>query len=145
MADVTEEEASAAAQIDARIANLADWRGETLARMRALILSADPDIVEAVKWRKPSNPSGVPVWERSGVICTGDAFKGYVKVTFGRGALLPDPANVFNAALGGNAFRAIDLREGERVDEDAFRVLVRAAVALNVASEDQRKARAERR
>lgn len=145
MADVTSEEPSAASQIDARIAGLADWRGETLARMRALILSADPEIVETVKWRKPSNPAGVPVWERSGVICTGDAFKDYVKVTFARGALLPDAANVFNAGLGGNAFRAIDLREGERVDEEAFRALVRAAVALNVASEADRKARSKRR
>ena len=145
MADMTStEKPSAAAQIDARVAGLADWRGETLARMRALILSADPEIVEAVKWRKPSNPAGVPVWERSGVICTGAAYKGYVKLTFGKGALLPDPSGVFNAGLGGNAFRAIDLREGERVDEDAFKALVRAAVALNVAAEAGRKIRSKR-
>lgn len=138
-------EPSAAEQIDAKIAGLVDWRGETLARMRALILASDPEIVETVKWRKPSNPAGVPVWERSGVICTGAAYKGYVKLTFGKGALLPDPAGVFNAGLGGNAFRAIDLREGESVDEDAFKALVREAVALNVAAEQGRRAQPGRR
>lgn len=122
---------SASEQIDAKIAALGDWRGETLAHMRALIRSADPGVVEAVKWRKPSNPAGVPVWEHAGILCTGDAFKGYVKLTFARGALLPDPSGVFNAGLGGNAMRAIDLRRGDEVDEEAFKALVRAAVALN--------------
>lgn len=137
-------EPSAAEQIDAKIAGLGDWRGGTLAKMRALIRAADPKIFETVKWRKPSNPAGVPVWERSGVICTGAAYKGYVKLTFGKGVLLPDPAGVFNAGLGGSAFRAIDLREGEFVDEDAFAALVRAAVALNVAAEQDHKARRRR-
>ena len=114
---------TAAKQIDAKIAGLADWRGKTLAYIRTLILTADPNIVEAVKWRKPSNPAGVPVWEQAGVLCNGDAFKGYVKITFGKGALLPDPAGVFNAGLDGNAFRAINLREGDRVDENAFTAL----------------------
>ncbi|HEX8568476.1 MAG TPA: DUF1801 domain-containing protein [Caulobacteraceae bacterium] len=126
-------EPSASEQIDAKIRNLGDWRGETLARVRSLIREADPDVVETVKWRKPSNPAGVPVWEHAGIICTGDAFKAYVKVTFGKGALLPDPAGVFNASLNGNAMRAVDIREGETLDEEAFKALFRAAVALNTA------------
>lgn len=120
------------AEIDAKIAALADWRGETLARMRDLIRQADPDVVEQVKWRKPSNPAGVPVWEHAGIICTGDAFKSYVKLTFAKGAMLPDPAGLFNASLEGNAMRAINLRAGDEIDEEAFKTLFRAAVALNV-------------
>jgi hypothetical protein len=119
-------------QIDAKIAALGDWRGETLARMRDLIRQADPQVVEEVKWRKPSNPAGVPVWERAGIICTGDAFKNYVKLTFAKGALLPDPLGLFNASLEGNAMRAINIRENEKVDEEAFKSLIRAAVALNL-------------
>jgi hypothetical protein len=123
---------SASEQIDAKIAALGDWRGETLGRMRRLIRQADPEVVEAVKWRKPSNPAGVPVWERAGIICTGDAFKNHVKLTFAKGAMLPDPAGLFNASLEGNAMRAIDIRQGEEVDGEAFQVLVRAAVAFNL-------------
>ena len=108
-----------------------DWRGKTLARMRALIKEADPDMVETVKWRKPSNPSGVPVWEHDGIVCTGETYKTYVKLTFARGAALKDPSRLFNASLEGNLRRAIDIREGETIDETAFRALVRAAMALN--------------
>lgn len=120
-----------AQEIDAKIAELGGWRGETLARMRDLILSADPAIVETVKWRKPTNPRGVPVWERDGILCTGEVYKDYVKLTFARGAALDDPAGLFNAGFGGGTRRAIDLREGEAVDEAAFQALVRAAVAAN--------------
>ena len=126
------EERSAGEQIDAKIAALGDWRGATLAQMRALIHKADPDVVETIKWRKPTNPAGVPVWEHDGIICTGAAMKAKVKFTFGRGALLPDPHGVFNNGLGGNAMRAIDLREGEEVDAEAFTALFCAAVSLNV-------------
>ena len=117
--------------IDARIAELGDWRGETLARVRALIHQAEPDVVEAVKWRKPSNPSGVPVWELDGIICTGETYKDKVKITFAQGAALDDPAGVFNASLSAGTRRAIDLREGDELDEDAFKALVAAAVAHN--------------
>lgn len=133
MAQEPDESPSAAEQIDAKIAALGDWRGETLARMRRLIHEADPDVIEQIKWRKPTNPAGVPVWEHGGIICTGDAFKGYVKITFGKGASLPDPAGVFNASLAGNAMRAIDIREGDAIDEAAFKALFRAAVAQNLA------------
>ena len=124
---------SASELISRRIAALGDWRGATLARVRRLIQAAEPDVVEQVKWRKPSNPDGVPVWERAGILCTGDAFRDKVKVTFAKGALLPDPERLFNASLEGNAMRAIDLREGDAIDEAALKALVRAAVALNVA------------
>lgn len=123
---------NASDEIDAKIAGLADWRGETLARMRRLILEADPEIVETVKWRKPSNPSGVPVWERGGILCTGEPYKGKVKLTFAKGAKLEDPQGLFNASLEGNATRAIDIGEGATVDEAAFKALVRSAVALNL-------------
>jgi hypothetical protein len=118
--------------IDARIAALGDWRGETLARVRALIKAADPQVVEEVKWRKPSSPLGVPVWEHAGLICTGETYKDKVKLTFARGAALEDPAGLFNSSLDGNVRRAIDFREGDRIDGKAFKALVRAAVALNV-------------
>lgn len=121
------------ALIDARIAGLGDWRGATLARMRGLIREADPEVVETVKWRKPSNPSGVPVWEHGGILCTGEVYTSYVKLTFARGAALDDPAGLFNAGFGGGTRRAIDIREGEMVDADAFKALVREAVAANVA------------
>ena len=111
--------------IDERIADLGDWRGETLARLRALIHEADPDVVETWKWR------GVPVWEHDGIICTGETYKEYVKTTFHKGASLADPSGIFNASLDGNARRAIDIREDDEVDESAFTDLVRAAVALN--------------
>ena len=118
--------------IDERIAALVDWRGETLARLRALIKAADPEVVETVKWRKPSNPAGVPVWEHAGIICSGDAFKDKVKLTFAKGAALEDPAGVFNAGFGGNRWRAIDLREGDDIDGEAFKALFRAAVEANL-------------
>lgn len=127
--------------IDAKIDAIGDWRGEALARMRKLILEADPEIVETVKWRKPSNPAGVPVWERSGIICTGDVFKGKAKLTFAKGAKLRDPAKLFNAGLEGNAMRAIDIHEGETVDAEAFKALIRAAVAVNVAERSSRPSR----
>lgn len=120
--------------IDAKIASLGDWRGETLARLRALILAADPAVVEAVKWRKPSNPSGVPVWEHDGIICTGETYKTYVKLTFAKGAALPDPAGLFNASLEGGTRRAIDIREGEEPDAAALQALIREAAALNGAT-----------
>lgn len=127
----TDDSAPPAELIDARIAELGDWRGETLARIRALIHQAEPAVVETVKWRKPSNPGGVPVWELGGIICTGEAYKDKVKITFAQGAALDDPAGVFNASLSAGTRRAIDLREGDDVDEDAFAKLVIAAVAHN--------------
>ena len=118
--------------IDARIAALGDWRGEMLARVRALIKQADPDVAEEVKWRKPSNAMlGVPVWEHDGIICTGETYKSYVKLTFAKGAALEDPAGLFNSSLEGNVRRAIDIREGDKIDEKALKALIRAAVALN--------------
>ena len=122
---------TAAAEIDAIIAKVDDWRGPVLARMRALIREAEPAIEEAVKWKKPTNPAGVPVWSRGGVVCTGETYKGKVKLTFAKGAKLPDPAGLFNGSLGGNTMRAIDIAEGMEIDAEAFKALVRAAVALN--------------
>ena len=117
--------------IDRRIRDLGGWRGETLARMRALILKADPEITEEWKWVKPSNP-GTPVWSHHGIVCTGEAYTKVVKLTFARGASLPDPSRLFNSSLDGNTRRAIDIHEGENVDASAFKALVRAAVAQNV-------------
>lgn len=111
---------------------LADWRGVALARVRALIQQADPEVVEEVKWRKPSNGmAGVPVWSRDGIICTGETYKAAVKLTFAKGAALADPKQLFNSSLEGNTRRAIDIHEGEKLNEAAFKALVRAAVALN--------------
>jgi hypothetical protein len=107
-----------------------DWRAETLSRMRTLINEADPDVVEEVKWAKPTSP-GVPTWSHDGIICTGETYKSVVKLTFAKGASLPDPTKLFNSSLGGNTRRAIDIREGEKVDADAFKTLIRAAVAHN--------------
>jgi hypothetical protein len=119
--------------IDARIAALSDWRGETLARVRALIKEADPETVEEVKWRKPSNAMlGVPVWEHDGIICTGETYKNYVKLTFAKGASLEDPLGLFNASLEGNVRRAIDFHEGDEIDAKALKALIRAAVDLNI-------------
>lgn len=120
------------ARIDATIANLGGWRGATLARMRGLIREADPDVVETVKWAKPSNPTGVPTWEHAGIICTGEVYKDYVKLTFAQGAALEDPAGLFNASLRGGTRRAIDIREGRTVDATAFKALVKEAVELNL-------------
>lgn len=120
--------------IDSRIKALGDWRGSTLARVRALIKEADPDVVEEVKWRKPSNNMlGVPVWEHDGIICTGETYKAVVKLTFAKGAALKDPSRLFNSSLEGNVRRAIDIREGDKINETAFKALIRAAVVLNTA------------
>lgn len=119
--------------IDAKIASLTDWRGETMKRLRALICEADPKVVETVKWRKPSNPMGVPVWEHDGIICTGETYRDKVKLTFANGASLDDPKRLFNSSLDGNTRRAIDFHEGEAVDAAAFKALVRDAAAFNQA------------
>jgi hypothetical protein len=117
--------------IDSKIQELGDWRGEMLARIRVLIHQADPDVVEEVKWRKPSNPSGVPTWSHSGILCTGETYKDKVKLTFAKGASLDDPSCLFNASLDAGTRRAIDLREGDTIDAEAFKALIRSAVALN--------------
>ena len=121
---------SASELLDKRIAELGDWRGETLSRMRKLINEADPDVVEEWKWVKASSP-GTPVWSHDGIICTGESYKSTVKLTFAKGASLKDPAKLFNSSLEGNTRRAIDIHEGEEVDAGAFKALIRAAVALN--------------
>ena len=123
---------SPAQLIDASIKELGDWRGETLARVRALIKQADPDVVEEWKWR------GVPVWEHAGIICTGETYKEVVKMTFAKGASLPDPSRLFNSSLEGNTRRAIDIREGDKIDEKALKALIRAAVALNAQKKPKR-------
>ena len=129
-------DASAAEQIDAKIKALGDWRGETLAKIRALVHQADPDVVETVKW------GGVPVWEHDGIISTGETYKAAVKMTFAKGASLEDPSGLFNSSLEGNTRRAIDFREGETVDEAAFKALIRAAVALNTSRSKKKPKRA---
>ena len=133
---------SASERISERIAELGDWRGETLGRMRKLIKAADPDVVEEWKWVKPTKP-GTPVWSHDGIICTGESYKSVVKLTFAKGASLKDPARLFNSSLDGNTRRAIDIHEGEEVDESAFKALVRQAVALNTSakSKPSRKAK----
>jgi hypothetical protein len=123
--------------VDERIAALGDWRGETLRRIRALIKEADPDVVEEVKWAKATSP-GTPTWSHDGIICTGEAYKAVVKLTFAKGAALEDPAALFNASLDGNTRRAIDIREGEEVDAEAFTALVRAAIDLNASGKKRR-------
>ena len=123
----------ASQQIDARIEELGDWRGETLSRLRALIKQADPDVVEEWKWRKATNP-GVPVWSHDGIICTGETYKKVVKLTFPKGASLADPARLFNSSLEGNTRRAIDIHEGDEIDATAFKALVREAIARNGAA-----------
>ncbi len=131
---------SPAQLIDAKIGKLGDWRGETLARVRAIIKQADPEVVEEVKWRKPSNAMlGVPVWEHDGIICTGETYKNAVKLTFARGAALEDPSGLFNASLEGNVRRAIDIHEGDKIDGKALKAMIRAAVALNTATRTARK------
>ncbi len=119
--------------IDAKIERLGDWRGALLGRLRAAVLAAGPDIAETVKWRKPSNPLGVAVWEHAGIVCTGETYKDKVKLTFARGAALDDPAGLFNSGLEGNTRRAIDLREGDEIDAKAFKRLVRDAATLKQA------------
>jgi hypothetical protein len=125
---------SPAQLIDARIKELSGWRGKTLSRLRTVIRQADPEVVEEVKWRKPSNPTGVPVWSHGGIICTGETYKNALKMTFARGASLPDPSGLFNSSLEGNTRRAIDFHEGDMIDEEALKALIRAAVALNTSS-----------
>ncbi len=132
-------EESPSQQIDAKIEEQNDWRGETLARVRILVNQADPDVVEEVKWRKPSNPAGIPVWSHNGIICTGERYKDHVKLTFAKGASLQDPSRLFNQ--GGTVRRAIDIREDDTIDEEAFKALVRAAVALNLSSASKRQSR----
>ncbi|MBA3511766.1 DUF1801 domain-containing protein [Sphingomonas sp.] len=124
-------EQSASEIIDEKIAQVGGWRGAMLTRLRALIKQADPEAVEELKWRKPSNPSGVPVWSNGGIICTGETYKDKVKLTFANGAALDDPSGLFNSSLEGNTRRAIDLREGDAIDEGALKDLVRQAVSLN--------------
>ena len=119
--------------IDAKIAGLGDWRGETLARIRGLIRQADPDVVEEIKWRKPSSPAGVPTWTHGGILCTGETYKDKVKLTFARGASLRDPTGLFNASLDGGTRRAIDIREGDSLDPAAFKALIGEAVRANLA------------
>ena len=136
----TNEGKSAAERIDETIAELGDWRGETLSRMRKLIQEADPDLVEEVKWVKPTHP-GTPTWSHDGIICTGETYKSVVKLTFAKGASLKDPATLFNASLEGNTRRAIDIHEGEQVDAGAFKALIRAAVALNTSGAKARPRR----
>lgn len=127
------EGASASQLIDAKIKELTDWRGETLARIRLLIKQADPDVVEELKWR------GVPVWSHAGIICTGETYRSAVKMTFAKGASLADPSGIFNSSLEGNARRAIDFHEGDKIDEAALQALIRAAVELNLSSTAHRR------
>jgi len=124
--------------LDKRIHDPGDWREETLDRMRALILEADPEMIEERKWKKPSNAMGVPVWSHNGMVCTGEMYAKVVKLTFARGASIPDPSHLFNSSLEGNARRAIDIHEGEKVDARAFKALVKAAVAQNGAPPKKR-------
>jgi hypothetical protein len=133
---------SASERIDKRIAELGDWRGETLSRMRKLIKEADSEVVEEVKWVKPTNP-GTPTWSHDGIICTGETYKSVVKLTFAKGASLKDPAKLFNSSLEGNTRRAIDIHEREKVDASAFKALIRAAVALNTSGGKTRPRRAK--
>ncbi len=123
--------------VDARIKELDDWRGEKLSHLRDLIRRADPEVIEDVKWRKPTNPMGVPVWSHDGMLCTGEAYKDKVKLTFASGAALDAPSGLFNASLNGKVRRAIDLREGDEIDEAAFVSLVKSAVVLNVSRAGQ--------
>ena len=119
-----------------------DWRADTLAQVRKIIRQADPGVIEDVKWRKPSNPAGVPVWERDGIICTGETYKDKVKLTFAKGAALKDPAGLFNAGLDGNVRRAVDIREGDKINERALKALIREAAALNIAARNKKTNRA---
>ena len=136
------EDKSASERIDKLIAELGDWRGETLSKMRKLIKEADPDVVEEVKWVKATSP-GTPTWSHDGIICTGEPYKSVVKLTFAKGASLKDPAKLFNSSLEGNTRRAIDIHEGETVDAGAFKALIRAAVALNTSGGKAKRKRAK--
>src|SRR5215469_11776852 len=131
---------SASRLIDEKIEDLGDWRGRTLAKVREIIREADPEIVEEWKWVKPTNP-GTPVWSHGGIVCTGETYKNAVKMTFARGAALPDPSRLFNSSLEGNVRRAIDIHEGDKLDEAALKDLIRAAVALNLEGKSKPKPR----
>jgi len=133
---------SASELISKRIAELGDWRGKTLSRIRQLVKEADPDVVEEIKWVKATNP-GTPTWSHDGIICTGESYKSVVKLTFAKGASLKDPAGLFNSSLDGNTRRAIDIHEGEEVDASAFKALIRAAVALNTSGGKAKPGRAK--
>lgn len=133
-------EANASASIDAKIKELGDWRGKTLAKVREIIHQVDPEIVEEWKWAKETNP-GTPVWSHSGIVCTGETYKNVVKMTFAKGAALKDPSGLFNSSLDGNVRRAIDIHEGDRINEAALKDLIRAAVALNLQGKSQPKPR----
>ena len=137
--DAVEGEAPASERINARIAELGDWRGEMLGRVRKLIKEVDPEVVEEWKWR------GVPVWEHAGIICTGETYKAVVKMTFAKGASLEDPSGLFNSSLDGNTRRAIDIHEGQRIDEDALKALIRAAVDLNLSVQAERSGRSSKK
>ena len=130
---------SASALIDEKIKELGDWRGKTLSQIRALIKQADPEVVEELKWRKPSNPAGVPVWYHDGIICTGETYVNHLRLTFAKGASLKDPSGLFNSSLEGNVRRAIDIHQGDTVDEAALKDLIRAAVALNLKGQNKKK------
>ena len=134
------EDQSAAERIDKLIAELGDWRAETLSRMRTLIKETDPEVIEEVKWVKATSP-GTPTWSHDGIICTGEAYKSVVKLTFAKGASLKDPAKLFNSSLEGNTRRAIDIREGEKVDASKFKALIRSAIALNASGKKAKPAR----
>src|SRR6516164_204587 len=135
---------SASALIDEKIKELGDWRGKTLSQIRALIKQADAEVVEELKWRKPSNPAGVPVWYHDGIICTGETYVNHVRLTFAKGASLKDPSGLFNSSLEGNVRRAIDIHQGDKVDEAALKDLIRAAVALNLKGKSKPKPRPRR-
>jgi hypothetical protein len=129
---------SASQQIDAMLRKLGDYRGDRLSQLRALIQNADREVVEEVKWKKPSNPTGVPVWSHDGIVCIGEALKNAVRLTFPKGAVLDDPQKLFNARLDSNSVRAIDFREGDKVDEDAVKALIQEAVLLNTSKAGKR-------
>ena len=133
---------SASAFIDQKIKELGDWRGKTLARVRAIIHEADPEIVEEWKWAKATSP-GTPVWSHGGIVCTGETYKDHVKMTFAKGAALPDPSRLFNSSLEGNVRRAIDIHEGEKINEAALKELIRAAVALNLSGKNKPKGKSK--
>lgn len=137
--DAVEGQAPASERIDARIAELGDWRGKMLGRVRKLIKEVDPEVVEEWKWR------GVPVWEHAGIICTGETYKAVVKMTFAKGASLEDPSGLFNSSLDGNTRRAIDIHEGQEIDEDALKALIRAAVDLNQSVQAERSGRSRKK
>jgi len=136
-AKATAKTSSGSDAVDAKIESLGDWRTATLSHVRAIIKAADPEMTEDAKWRKAGNPLGVPTWEHDGIICTGESYKEYVKLTFAKGASLKDPAHLFNSSLDGNVRRAIDIHEGEDIDPSAFKTLVRQAVALNTSGKSK--------